>query len=350
MSPTTRVYIGARHRIHVFDLDVERVTPTLVHRSATDAVAQPTYLAMNPSAPVLYAVNEIDDGEIVSFHIDVADGRLTEWQRVPSAGDGPCHVATDGDHLHVANYRSGSACGYEIESDGRIGELVWSAHHSGSGPHPRQDAPHAHCAVVDPRRPSVHVVDLGTDRVVRYDREPATGRFAVEGELHLPPGSGPRHLTFDPTGRLAYVVCELDNTVVSVAVGADGGLVPHETWSTLADATMGADGAPVDSLAAAIRVHPAGDRLYVSNRGHDDVAVFAIHDHRLIPLGNVTAGGEGPRDIVIEPSGSVLLIANQRSGHITACALGDRRDLPRPMGVLAELPEPTCVLAVEVTS
>lgn len=350
MSPTARIYVGARHHIHVFDLDVEHVTPTLVHRSATEAVAQPTYLVMNPSAPVLYAVNEIDDGEIVSFHVGAGDGHLTEWQRAPSAGDGPCHLDTDGEHLHVANYRSGSACGYALDSGGGIGEMVWSARHAGSGPHPRQAAPHAHCAVVDPRRPSVHVVDLGTDRVVRYDRDPATGRFEVGGGLQLPSGSGPRHLTFDPTGRLAYVVCELDNTVVSVAVGTDGSLVAHETWSTLSDDPIEVDGAPVGSLAAAIRVHPAGDRLYVSNRGHDDVAVFAIHDHRLIPLGHVATGGEGPRDIVIDPSGTVLLVANQRSGHITAYALDDRRGLPRPMGVLTELPEPTCVLAVEVTS
>lgn len=351
MTAATRVYVGCSTGtpapgIHVFDLEHTARGPALAARAQVDTVDHPSFLTAHPSAPVLYAVSETVDGEIVSFHVEPTDGTLTEWQRVASVGDGPCHLATDGAHLHVANYRSGSAAGYALLSDGRMSELAWSTRHQGRGPHARQDAPHAHCALPDPHRPSVHVVDLGTDRIVRYDLHPASGEFRPAAELVLAPGSGPRHLTFHPDRRTAFVVCELDNTIVAIDIHdpADE-LVPVATLSTVPDDAAG------ESLAAAVVIHPAGDRVYVSNRGHDSIATFAIGDDAapLTLLGHVSSGGEGPRDLAIDPSGTLLLAANQRSGHIAGFALDDRTDLPRPLGTLARVEQPTCVLAIEVT-
>jgi 6-phosphogluconolactonase len=354
MTAGLRVYVGcstgeSRVGIHVFDLERTERGPTLVPRARVEDVAHPTFLTAHPTEPVLYAVSETVAGALVSFHIDPADGTLVEWQRASSAGDGPCHLATDGAHLYVANYTSGSAAAYTLLPDGRISDLVWSAQHRGSGPHVRQDAPHAHCAVPDPHRRSVHVVDLGTDRVVRYDADPATGGFHHAAELALEPGSGPRHLAFHPHEPMAFVVCELDSTLVALRIdgsvdGPTGELVPGRTTSTLPDGFAG------ESLAAAVRVHPDGHRVFVSNRGHDSIATFAIGGpgEPLTSLGHVASGGTGPRDLAIDPSGELLLAANRQSGHIAGFALDDRTALPRPLGTVARVPEPACILVMEV--
>lgn len=330
--------------IHVFRLEVGAHGVRLVEHVGVAGLAQPSYLAHHPTLPVLYAVSETVDGTIVSFHVDPVDGTLTEWQRVPSGGDGPCHLSSDGHHLHVAHYLSGSVAGHALGHDGRLGDLAWTQRHRGSGPHPRQDAPHAHCVVPDPHRRStrsVHAVDLGTDGIVRYDADPTTGEFRAAAEVAMRPGSGPRHLAFHPTAPSAFVVCELDCTLVTLEIDpATGHLVPRHEVSTLPAGDAG------DSLAAAVRVHPDGRRVFVSNRGHDSIATFAVGDPGEPPalLGHVASGGAGPRDVAVDPSGRWLLAANQRSGEITGFALDDPTGLPRPLGELARVAEPACIV------
>lgn len=334
--------------IHVLRLEAGAHGLRLVEQTGVAGFAQPSYLAPHPTVPVLYAVSETVDGTIGAFHVDPIDGTLTEWQRVPSGGDGPCHLSTDGRHLHVAHYLSGSVACHALEPDGRIAELVSISHHRGSGPHVRQDAPHAHCIVPDPHRrsvrsvPSVHAVDLGTDRIVRYDADPTTGEFRAAAEVALRPGSGPRHLAFHPTAPSAFVVCELDCTLVALEVDrTSGDLVPRHEVSTL---PVGV--AVGNTLAAAVRVHPDGRRVFVSNRGHDSIATFAVGGPGEPPvlLGHVASGGAGPRDVAVDPSGRWLLAANQRSGEITGFALDDPTGLPRPLGGLARVAEPACIV------
>ena len=235
MSPVDRVYVGATTHsspsgITAFDLTTGEHGPQLVARAHVSGIVHPTFLAPHPNGSVLYAVSETVNGEIVALRVHGDD--LAIEQRVPSCGDGPCHLSTDGRHLVVANYGSGSAAAYTLTTDGRLDELVWTGVHRGDGPHHRQDGPHAHCAVLDPHRASVHVVDLGIDRVVRYDAD-HTG-FHRASETTVAPGAGPRHLAFHPSERTAFVICELDNTVVVLDTsGADP--VVRSTMSTLPD-------------------------------------------------------------------------------------------------------------------
>jgi 6-phosphogluconolactonase len=350
MTSRRRVYVGCSTHaspigIHIFELDDDERAPALTERGTVAGVDHPTFLAVHPTREVLYAVSETERGEIVSFQVDRTDGTLAEWQRVSSEGDGPCHLSTDGEHIYVANYRSGSASAHALLPDGRISDLVWSVRHRGRGPHVRQEAPHIHCAIHDPHRTSVHVVDLGTDCVARYDADPTTSGYRSAAELAFPPGSGPRHLSFHPDLAIAFAVCELANTLVVLDVDeSTGELVPRQTISTLPDDFVG------DSLAAAVRVHPDGHRVYVSNRGHDSIATFAVGGpgEPLIAIGHVASGGNSPRDVAIDPAGTLLLVANQRSGDIAGFAVDDPTGLPRPLGVLAQVQQPACILITEV--
>lgn len=345
MTSSRRCYIGSYtgddpSGIRVFDLgDDDTLTPV----SEVNGIENASYLAMHPVGHVLYAVSEtVPEGSVVAYAVDPADGSLREIDRAPSQGAAPCHLAVtvDGGALAVANYVSGSVTHLVLDTDGRFGE-THAARHGGSGPHARQEAPHAHCVVADGER--FHVVDLGIDRIVHYG--PPTGSpWRPLGHTVVHPGAGPRHLVLDPSRRRAFVVGELDLTVVALSFDpTTGAMEPRHTVPTLRH-----EGRP-ESLAAAIRLHPDGRHLYVTNRGDDSIAVFDVSDRDAAPrpIGHVPSGGRTPRDLVLDARGRRLLVANQDSDAVTAFAIDADTGLPRQIGVVAEVSRPVCVLVVE---
>ena len=331
----------------------------LEERSQIEGVEHPSFLAAHPSGRVLYAVSETasfdgsEGGGLVSFAIEPADGTLTPLDRMSSPGAGPCHVSVDaaGRHVYVANYLSGSIAVYSLAADGRVGSLVAHRRHRGSGPSPRQDGPHAHCVLPGPDGVSVHVVDLGLDCVVRYEHAGAhhhdDNGFHARERLALDPGSGPRHLTFHPGGRIAFLVCELQSTIEVLASDvATGQLTALSSCSTLPEGFRG------DSLAAEVRVHPSGHRVYVSNRGDDSIAVFAFtaSDNRLEHLAHCESGGKTPRSFAVHPSGRSLVVANQDSNSIVPFGLDACTAVPERLGVSHDASEPVCLTFVDVAS
>ncbi|MDP1588495.1 MAG: beta-propeller fold lactonase family protein, partial [Prosthecobacter sp.] len=62
--------------------------------------------------------------------------------------------------------------------------------------------------------------------------------------------------------------------------------------------------------------HPNGRVVYVSNRTHDTIAVFACDPAtgKLTHLQNVPVEGEIPRNICLDPTGKWLIAAHQNSG------------------------------------
>jgi 6-phosphogluconolactonase len=328
--------------IHGFELGDDG---TVRERTCVDTVEHASFLAVHPDTDTLYAVRETaTSGALVAVR---RSGRaLTPIDQAPSHGAAPCHVSTDGSNVYVANYGSGTVAAYSLRPDGGFGELIGSDRHHGSGPHPRQDAPHAHCIVPAPDASSVFVTDLGTDRIVRYVLEPTErgNRLRHADETVLAPGSGPRHLTFHPTHPVAFASCELDCTLAVMDVDeATGRLHPRTTVSTLpADVDGG-------SIAAEVCVHPDGRRVYVSNRGHDSIATFCLDEPGADPelLGHVSSGGRTPRHFAIHPSGRLLLVANQDSDNVVAFELDDRAALPRRADILVEVSQPVCITFVE---
>jgi 6-phosphogluconolactonase len=352
MTLGTRLFVGCYTKVSPTGLHVlERSEPGdgWSERSHVDGIEHLSYLALHPTGRVLYAASEVeapDAGEVIAFAIDAEDGSLTPIDRTPSHGDAPCYVSTDreGRHLYVANYRSGTVAAYTLSADGRFGDLVAVVQHRGAGPHPRQDGPHAHCILADPSGRSIHAVDLGTDRIVRYVHTEADGLRPV-GEVVLRAGSGPRHLAFHPHAPVAFVLCELDSTVVVLDRDpTTGELTTRGAVSTLPIEFAGT------SIAADLHVHPAGHRVYVSNRGHDSLATFAFDesDRTLVALGHVSCGGRTPRGFTIDPSGRTLLVGNQDSGTIVEFALDSETGLPEQVATSATISEPVCLVMLEI--
>lgn len=312
--------------------------------------ANPSFLALHPTGRFLYAVSEVDSfegqpsGAVAAFEI-LPDGGLKLLGRASSGGRGPCHLEVDpgGSLLAVANYTGGSVSVLRIRDDGSISGPPSTVQHEGSSVNQRRQArPHAHCVNFDLFRPLLFAADLGIDQVRLYVPDPAGVQLrpADPEALELPPGSGPRHLDFSPDGRFVYVVNELNSTVSVFGGGADLSPRPLQTVSTLPP------GADSGNSTAEIEVAPDGRTVYVSNRGHDSIAVLRVSapDGTLELVQNAPVGGRNPRHFTLDPSGRFLLAAAQGSDQLTVLAVDPESGRLAATGHSLSVPRPVCIL------
>ncbi|RDI64251.1 lactonase family protein [Nocardia pseudobrasiliensis] len=300
-------------------------------------VTDPSFLALSPDGSRLYAVNEGSGPGMVTA-VDPHTAQVLN--SVAVRGNGPTHlcVAPDGRAVLTANYGSGSVSVVSVTEDGRLGAVTDVARHTGSGPDPeRQEGPHAHQVLFDPSGHWVLVVDLGVDAVYVYQL--ADGGLKEHARVAMAPGSGPRHLRFHPDGQRAYVANELNSTVTVCRWRADTGeLVAGQ--SVAAD-TRGGDPRNYPSEPV---VSPDGRLLYLANRGHDNIATFAVMSDSLVPLTTTPCGGVFPRDLTLDPSGRRLYASNQKSNSVTWLGLDPITGIPQGVAGSLETGSPTTVL------
>ena len=335
--------------IHVIRMD--RGTGQLRIVSSVDAGPNPSFLSVHPGGRVLYAVNEIDSykgkptGAVSAFAISRESGALTRLNEQPSEGGAPCYASVDntGKVVLVANYAGGSIAAFPIDADGALGQVSSVVQHAGEGPDAeRQQAPHAHCIRSDPSNRFVLAADLGADRVFvyRFDIDGNTLSHVENGDAVMRPGAGPRHIAFHPTLPLVFVANELDSTVATLRFDAERGVVfALETHSTVPAGWTGTN-YPGD-----IHVAANGRTLYVSNRGHNSIAVFSVAETTgAVMLEQViSTEGDWPRNFSLHPAGQWLLVANQRSGSVVVFARDPGNGKLKATPQCIALPSPVCV-------
>ena len=300
---------------------------------------RPVYLAVNRATGhrTLYATNEGDAkvSAVSSFAIDPAAAALKPLGQVPSAGAGPCYIALDAtdQFAYVANYNGGTVSVFRVQADGSLSQAQQVVDFHGKpfpqhGPsEPRQDGPHPHSAQLSPDNRFLIVNDLGLDVIAIFPIDAANGHLGMPSlTSNRIPGSGPRHLAFHPNGRWAYGVNELTNRI-------DGYLwnTTHGAGGTSGQAFLTDMGKSVSTLdpdfkgtdtAAEIQVSPNGYYVYVSNRGENSLAVFAIDQlsGALRFVQRISCGGKGPRHFTLDPTGRWLICGNQDSASVTVFA------------------------------
>lgn len=353
------VYVGTytvrgSEGIYAFRFDVH--TGRLAPLGLAAKTANPSFLAVDPARQFLYAVNEVSDyegkksGAVSAFAIDRRSGKLRFLNEVSSRGAGPCYVSLDhtGRYVLVANYDSGSLAVFPRLEDGSLGEPTAFVEHHGSGVnHERQEGPHAHSIEVSPDDRFALAADLGLDQLLVYQFDAARGTLAPNDPpfAAIRPGSGPRHFAFAPSGRFVYVVSEMGSTVTVFSYDAGrGALRELQTVSTLPKGFAGAN----DD--AEIAVHPSGQFLYASNRGHDSLAVFAVDAAQgtLSPVDDVSTGGKTPRHFAIDPTGAYLVAENQDSDNLVVFRIDRATGRLTPTGEVAHVPSPVCIAFVPV--
>ncbi len=292
---------------------------------------------------VLYAVSEVKDkGRLEAYRILPEPGRLAFLSAVEIPASAMCHAAVwpGGRFVSCANYLSGSFAVFPTE-DGKLGQPVYTEAFSGHGflSRTRQDASHVHSTCISPEGGKLLVADLGLDRVHVYDIDTERGiveRAAASEQIVTPDGTGPRHMVFSADGRFLYLVGELSNQCLVYRWSRTAAQL-IQTVSLLRPGFSG------ETKAADIHFSPEGAFLYVSNRGEDSIAVFAVDADtgRLRPAESACAGGRFPRHFCVTTH--CLLIANRYGGGLTVCrrdretghigAVIDRAELPQPVFV-----------------
>jgi 6-phosphogluconolactonase len=356
----TLVYVGTYTKapskgIYLFRLQTDNLEVsqniTLVPLGLAATMSNPSFLEIDTTRRLLFAVNEMDQfegrptGAVSAFSIDPATGVLTLLNQRPSMGTGPCHLTLDKErrHLLVANYGSGSVAVLPVGSDGRLGAATDVVQHAGKSVNPdRQKGPHAHCVTFDPANRFLFACDLGLDKVLTYRFDAQRGKLSPSEPAFTPikAGAGPRHMVFRPDGRFAYVINELNSTIAAFGYDATAGVLTEiQTVSTLPEYFDGANsGAEID-------VHPSGKYVYASNRGHNSVVLFRVDPDKgtLTYVEEQGTGGNKPRHFGIEPSATHLAIANQDSDTVLACRIDAGNGRLKPSGVFASVPTPVCV-------
>ena len=282
--------------------------------------ANASYGAHSARRGLHYLVDEQDEGAVSVLRCDKEQWR--RLGRVTTGGAAPCFVALDAreERLAVANYGSGDVALFRLDERGLPGvrSMVRS---SGSGPvADRQEGPHAHCVRFSRDGAALYLVDLGSDRVLRIALD-GDGFGPAATAWQAPPGSGPRHLLFHPEAPLALVLSELVSELTVLAVEGDA-LKPCTACSTL---PAGFDG---ESLGGHLALNAAGDRVYVSNRGDDSIAVFGLDatSGQLTLRQHIPSGGAHPRHFVLLERERLLIAAHEKDGRVEAFELtGDGR-------------------------
>jgi 6-phosphogluconolactonase len=308
----------------------------------------PSFLAADPSGKLLYAVNEVGDyegkssGAVTAFTIDHATGKLSQLNQVASRGADPCYLSFDktGKYALVANYTGGNIAVFPVESDGRVGEASSFVQHTGKGTNPeRQEGPHAHWIETSPDNRFAVAADLGLDELLVYRFDSSKGTLTPNDPpfAKTAPAAGPRHVSFAPDGKFAYVIDEMNSTITAFSFEAPTGrLQPIQAVSTLPRDFKG------ENDTAEIHVHPSGKFLFGSNRGHNSIAVFSIDKRsgRITSAGDFPTQGKTPRNFELDPTGSRLFVANMDSDNIVVFKIDQKTGALTPTGQTLEAPVP----------
>ena len=308
----------------------------------------PGFLARHPTHAVLLAIGApntpfADGGDSVAAFAIAADHSLKFLGEASTGGKGACHlaVAPDGRTVAVANYGDGHISTIRLDDHGVPGKLVSVIVNQGAGPNPsRQKGPHAHGVYFDKLGTRLFVPDLGVDQVRVYPCDPASSALGgALPSLVTAPGAGPRHLAFSADGKNAYVINELDNTLLAATCEA-GAFTAIGTVPTLPKDFTAAN------TTAEVEVSPDDRFVYASNRGHDSIAVFCRNE----PSGALTflqyapCGGKTPRHFKIAPGGKWLLCAHMESHTISVLPLDpESGTLATPVCTVSS-PNPICIL------
>ncbi len=337
--------------IQAFELD--SASAAIVPLRRTGDIEHPFFLVPAPNGKFLYAVYEPgqfggdNHGQVAAYEVVGRGGELKALNRQTARGSATCYLEVDpnGKALLLANYNSGSIASLPIRKDGSLGEIATLVQHEGSSVDPgRQEGPHAHCIAVSPDGRHAHATDLGIDQVLHYrlDADAATLAPNSQPFVRSKPGAGPRHLTFHPDAKRAYVINELHNSVtVYDHDGGVGTLTEQQTISTLPDSFDGV------SYCADLKITSNGRYLYGTNRGHDSIACYGIGTGGQLSLLRIEPSlGAGPQNLAITPDDRLLLCANMPGNNVAVFRIDPGSGNLASAGEPVSIASPSCIVTL----
>lgn len=311
--------------------------------SGIKGISNPSFLTVSSNGKRVYAVGE-DNGKSSTANalsLDKETGKLALLNTQPTHGGAPCNItlSLDEDFVLTANYMGGNLSVFPLQADGKLKEGD-TINFTGCGPDKeRQSQPHLHCVQFTPDGRFLLANDLGTDRIHVFPVESRSESALLKREgafdIALPKGCGPRHLSFAPNGRYAYLITELSGEVIALSYNEAG----FDTIQHIKADTLGAKGS------ADIHLSPDGKFLYASNRlKGDGIAIFEVNseDGTLDKVGYQLTGIH-PRNFNITPNGKYLLVACRDTDEIQIYARNQETGLLEDTGKRIRVPRPVCV-------
>ena len=349
-SQTFNLFIGTytgsgSKGIYVYRFDATKGKATKI--STTDSVVNPSYLAISKNGKYVYAVNETggkDPGKVSAFEFDKKSGKLNFINSQLSEGDHPCYVSVTNNNkwVVVGNYSGGNVSIFQVD-DGSLKSSSQVIQDSGSSVNKdRQEKAHVHAAVFSPDEHYLFTPDLGTDKVMIYEFDPSSEqplKPPSQAYVEAGKGNGPRHFTFHPNKKFAYLIEELSGTVTAYEYH-NGHLTFMQRIATHPKNYKGEIGG------ADIHVSPDGKFLYASNRGDENtITIFSVNplNGKLNVKGYQSTMGKTPRNFLIDPTGNFLLVANQNTDNIVVFKRDKQTGLLKATGVQIKISKPVCL-------
>jgi 6-phosphogluconolactonase len=342
---------GTNDGIHVYRFNPNKGEATFV--SKTSGVQNPSWLCVSKDGKFVYAVNENGGdkpGEVSAFAFDKKNGQLTLLNKQPTDGFAPCHIVIDasGKNVITANYAGGNITVFKTNEDGSLQPYTQLVGHEGYGVNvQRQEMPHPHEVVFSPDGKYIFSPDLGTDRLYQYNfngSDPKNVLTAANdpGYVTVDDGFGPRHMTFSPDGKTAYLLNELAGNII-VFDYSDGKFTPKQT---IASTTAGDKN---DHGSAEIAIAPNGKFLYTSNRGAaNDVALYKVQTDGSLLENGKQAVAANPRGMMVDPTGRFLLVASQNANTVQIFVINKNYGLLQDAGKIDGVTKPVCLVMTPV--
>ncbi|WP_443936547.1 lactonase family protein [Pedobacter sp. MW01-1-1] len=305
---------GKSEGIYTYNFNSSNGKSALAH--VIKGIENPSYLALSPDKKFAYSVNETGNTSTISaFQYNLSTGELTFINKVKSEGADPCYITVDARNVIVANYSGGTITVFKRNENGSLDPSKEIIQHTGKGidPKGRQESAHVHMVQFTPDHRYLVSTDLGEDKVYMYAYNPMQeGKTLTEKSVFKTnAGTGPRHITFHPNGKYAYLAHEFNGKITTFSYKQGTLKKIQEINTTLPTFQGKIDGAD-------IHVSPDGKFLYESNRGDaNSISVFAIAKNgTLNAIETVSTLGKGPRNFCIDPSGKFLLVAHQYTDEV----------------------------------
>jgi 6-phosphogluconolactonase len=308
--------------------------------------SNPSFLAVSPDERFVYAVHEDANngkgGDIAAFSFNKEQGKLSFINQQLSGGDHPCYVSVDktGKWIAAANYTSGSLSILPVAKNGGVDAATTVIQHEGYSVNAdRQKGPHAHCAIFSKDNKYLFAADLGIDKLMIYAFDDKTGKLTEANPVMTEAGAGPRHVTFSPNNKYAYLIEELTGSVSAYRY-ANGKFELVQNISALPPDYMG----PIGS--ADIHTSADGKFLYASNRGESNtIAIFQINQKTgwLTLVGHQSTLGKTPRNFNFDPTGNFLLAANQNSDEVVVFKVDKKTGMLADSGKRIKVGNPVCI-------
>lgn len=351
----------AKRSLYTFRLDENDGELVLYSVTTDDSVMNPAFSRFDAQRNLLYTCTEsvAEPGDIVTYSVDPHTGKLFKIGSRSALGTSTCYLTLDKDckNMLAVNYWNATigVFGLDAESgavgdsksmydpnEGRAMKVCHKQHvnHSENDPNAqkeRQSDPHSHAVILDPFFGKIaYVPDLGMDLIRQFRFNPQSGVLEAAGTCRSgPDGSsalGPRYIEFHPRLPFAYVVNELSSEVSVFAFerAAAEELLRSQDVAEAAPTlrlvqtvkTIPAAWPSEMNTCGRIAVHSSGHFVLVSNRGHNSITVFRIHqdgdNQGLLSLAHMQhTRGATPRHFQFDSSGQWLISANQDSDKVS---------------------------------